>query len=245
MKKSLAFLYGVFAYIVFLFAFLYAIGFIGNFIVPKSIDSGTETTFMQAFLVNALLLGIFAIQHSIMARPAFKKWWTNIINPAIERSTFVLLSSVALLLIYWQWQPMTSIVWKVENQTATIILTGIYFFGWLVVLLSTFMINHFDLFGLKQVFDNLRNKQFQYQKFKTNFFYKIVRHPIMLGFIIAFWATSVMTLGHIIFSITTTIYIYIAVKYLEEKDLQKYHGKEYEEYQKKVPMLIPFFGKRS
>ena len=245
MKKSIVFLYGVFAYIVFLFAFLYAIGFIGNFIVSKSIDSGTETTFMQAFLVNALLLGIFAIQHSIMARPAFKKWWTNIINPAIERSTFVLLSSVALLLIYWQWQPMTSIVWKVENQTATIILTGIYFFGWLVVLLSTFMINHFDLFGLKQVFDNLRNKQFQYQKFKTNFFYKIVRHPIMLGFIIAFWATSVMTLGHIIFSITTTIYIYIAVKYLEEKDLQKYHGKEYEEYQKKVPMLIPFSGKRS
>ncbi len=244
MKKSMAFLYGIFAYIVFLFAFLYAIGFVGNFIVPKSIDSGTETTFMEAFLVNALLLGIFAIQHSIMARPAFKKWWTSIINPAIERSTFVLLSSLALLLIYWQWQPMTSIVWKAENQTAAMILNGVCFFGWLVVFLSTFMINHFDLFGLKQVFDNLRNKQFQYPKFRTNFFYKIVRHPIMLGFIIAFWATPVMTLGHIIFSIATTIYIYIAVKYLEEKDLKKFHGKAYEEYQKKVPMLIPFIGKR-
>ncbi|MFA5806036.1 MAG: methanethiol S-methyltransferase [Melioribacteraceae bacterium] len=245
MKKSIAFLYGVFAYIVFLFAFLYAIGFVGNFIVPKSIDSGTETTFMEAFLVNALLLGIFAIQHSIMARPAFKKWWTNIINPAIERSTFVLLSSLALLLIYWQWQPMTSIVWKAENQAAAMILNGVYFFGWLVVFLSTFMINHFDLFGLKQVFDNLLNKQFQHPKFKTNFFYKIVRHPIMLGFIIAFWATPVMTLGHIIFSVTTTIYIYIAVKFLEEKDLRKFHGEAYEEYQKKVPMLIPFIGKRN
>ncbi len=243
MKKSIVFLYGVIAYLIFLVAFLYAIGFVGNFIVPKSIDSGTETTFMQAFLVNAILLGIFAIQHSVMARPAFKKWWTSIISPVIERSTYVLLSSLALILIYWQWQPMTSIVWEVENQTVSLILKGIYLFGWLVVFLSTFMINHFDLFGLKQVFENLGNKQSQQAGLKLNFFYKIVRHPIMLGFIIAFWATPVMTLGHLIFSITTTLYILIAIKFFEEKDLLKTHGKEYEEYQKKVPMIIPFIGK--
>ncbi len=243
MKKSIAFLYGVVAYCIFLVAFLYAIGFVGNFIVPESIDSGTETTFIQAFLVNALLLGIFAIQHSIMARPAFKIWWTSIIDPAIERSTYVLLSSLALLLLYWQWQPITSIVWKAENQTLAFILTGTYFFGWLVVFLSTFMINHFELFGLKQIFENLRNKQSQSSTFKTNFFYKIVRHPIMLGFIIAFWATPLMTLGHLIFSIATTLYIFIAVKYFEEKDLRKLHGKKYEDYQKKVPMIFPFIGK--
>jgi protein-S-isoprenylcysteine O-methyltransferase Ste14 len=243
MKKSIIFLYGVIAYLIFLVAFLYAIGFIGNFIVPKSIDSGTDSSFLQAFLVNALLLGIFAIQHSVMARPAFKKWWMGIINPAIERSTYVLLSSLALLLIYWQWQPMTSIIWKAENQTVSLILTGVYFFGWLVVFLSTFMINHFELFGLKQIFENLRNKQSQHSTFKMNFFYKIVRHPIMLGFIIAFWATPLMTLGHLIFSITTTLYIFIAVKFFEEKDLRKFHGKEYEEYQKKVPMIFPFIGK--
>lgn len=240
--KVIAFLYGVFAYLVFLVAFLYAIGFVGNFIVPKSIDSGVETTFMQAFLVNALLLGIFAVQHSVMARPAFKKWWIGIINPAIERSTFVLLSSLALLLIYWKWQPMTSVIWKAENQTA-MILNGIYWGGWLVLFLSTFMINHFYLFGLQQIFENLRNKQSQPEQFRMTSFYKMVRHPIMVGFIIAFWATPLMTLGHLIFAITTTLYIIIAVKFFEEKDLRKYHGKEYEEYQKKVPMFIPFIRK--
>lgn len=241
--KAIAFFYGVFTYLVFLAAFLYAIGFVGNFIVPKSIDSRAETTFMQAFLVNALLLGIFAVQHSVMARPAFKKWWTGIISPAIERSTFVLLSSLALLLIYWQWQPMTSVIWKAENQTAAMILNGVYWGGWLVLFLSTFMINHFHLFGLKQIFENLRKKESQPVQFKMNFFYKIVRHPIMLGFIIAFWATPLMTLGHLIFAITTTLYIIIAVKFFEEKDLRKIHGKEYEEYQKKVPMFIPFIQK--
>lgn len=243
MKKSIAFLYGVIAYLIFLVAFIYAIGFIGNYIVPKSIDSGTDSSFLQAFVVDAILLGIFAIQHSVMARSAFKKWWTGIITPAIERSTYVLLSSLALFLIYWQWQPMTSIVWKADNQMVSSILTGVYFFGWLVAFLSTFMINHFELFGLKQIFENLRNKQLQPTTFKMNFFYKIVRHPIMLGFIIAFWATPLMTLGHLIFSIATTLYIFIAVKFLEEKDLRKFHGKEYEEYQKKVPMFFPFTGK--
>lgn len=245
MKKSMAFIYGLIAYVIFLIAFLYAIGFVGNFIVPKSIDSGTETIFLNALLVNALVLSLFVIQHSIMARPAFKKWFTRFISPAIERSTFVLLTSLILLLIFWQWQPVTTVVWNVENETFALILTGVFFFGWLVVFLSTFMINHFELFGLKQIFDNLKNRQPQSHVLQVNFFYKIVRHPIMLGFIIAFWATPLMTVGHLIFTLGTTIYIIIAVKYLEEKDLRNYIGKEYEEYQKKVPMLIPFmkFGK--
>lgn len=244
MKKFIAFIYGIIAYLVFLIASLYAIGFVGNFIVPKSIDSGTETTFLQALLVNALLLSVFAIQHSVMARPAFKKWITSIISPAIERSTYVLLSSLALILMYWKWQPMKAIIWEAENETVALVLTGVFFLGWLVVFLSTFMINHFELFGLKQIFDNLKNKLTENPKFQTNYLYKIVRHPIMLGFIIAFWATPLMTVGHLIFAIITTLYILIAVKYLEEKDLRKSIGKEYEEYQKEVPMIVPFTKKR-
>jgi len=244
MGKFIAFIYGVLAYLVFLIAFLYAIGFVGNLIVPKSVDSGIETTFLQAFLVNAILLSVFAIQHSVMARPAFKKWITGIISPAIERSTYVLLSSLALLLIFWQWQPITTVVWKAENETVAMILTGVFYFGWLIVFLSTFMINHFELFGLKQIFDNLKNKQSQSTTFQVNFFYKIVRHPIMLGFIIAFWATPLMTVGHLIFTVVTTIYIVIAVKYLEEKDLKNSLGEKYEEYQKEVPMFIPFMKPR-
>jgi protein-S-isoprenylcysteine O-methyltransferase Ste14 len=244
MKKSIAFIYGILAYLISLVTLLYAIGFVGNFIVPKSIDSGTETTFWQALLINVLLLSVFAIQHSIMARPAFKKWITSIISPAIERSTYVIWSSLALILIYWQWQPMKTIIWEAENHTVALLLTGVFFFGWLVVSLSTFMISHFELFGLTQVFDNLKNQQTQNPKFQTNYLHKIVRHPIMLGFIIAFWATPLMTSGHLIFAITTTLYILIAVKYLEEKDLRKSIGKEYEEYQKKVPMIIPFTKNR-
>ena len=245
MKKTITFIYGVIAYFIFLVAFLYAIGFVGNFIVPKSIDTGTEASLMQAFLINTLLLSLFAIQHSVMARPAFKKWWTGIISPVIERSTYVLLSSLALFLLYWQWQPMPSIVWNIESESAIMIINGIYFFGWIVVLLSTFMINHFELFGLKQIFENLKGKQPQHPTFKINYLYKIVRHPIMMGFIIAFWATPRMTMSHLLFSITTTIYIFIAVKFLEEKDLLKFYEKEYEDYQKSVSMLFPFIGKRN
>jgi protein-S-isoprenylcysteine O-methyltransferase Ste14 len=240
MKKSMILLYGIVAYFIFLIAFLYAIGFVGNIIVPKSIDSGTETTLITSLFINVILLSVFALQHSIMARPAFKKWFTTIISPAMERSTYILLSSLALLLIYWQWQPITTIVWETENKIAVIVLTGIFFLGWLIVLLSTFMINHFELFGLAQIFDNLKNKQTANPKFQTNYLYKIVRHPIMLGFIIAFWATPTMTVGHLLFTTVTTIYILIAVKYLEEKDLRKFIGEKYETYQKEVPMIIPF-----
>jgi len=240
MKKVVILIYGALAYIIFLIAFLYAIGFVGNVIVPKSIDSGTETTLLSSIFINVVLLSVFALQHSIMARPAFKKWFTTIFSPATERSTYILLSSLALLLIYWQWQPITTIVWKTESTIAIYMLTGIYFSGWLIVLLSTFMINHFELFGLAQIFDNLKNKQTPNPKFQTNYLYKIVRHPIMLGFIIAFWATPTMTVGHLLFTIVTTIYILIAVKYLEEKDLRKFIGEKYETYQKEVPMIIPF-----
>lgn len=240
MKKSIIFFYGIVAYLIFLIAFVYAIGFLGNIIVPKSIDSGTETTLLSSIVVNIVLLSVFALQHSIMARPAFKKWVVTIISPAMERSTYILLSSLTLLLIYWQWQPITTIVWEVKNEMVSIVLKTIFFLGWLIVLLSTFMINHFELFGLAQIFDNLKNIQTPNPKFQTNYLYKIVRHPIMLGFIIAFWATPIMTVGHLLFTIVTTIYILMAVKYLEEKDLRKFIGERYETYQKEVPMVIPF-----
>lgn len=240
MKKFIVFLFGILSYIVFLVAFLYAIGFVGNILVPKSIDSGSETNLLQAVLTNVVLLSIFAIQHTIMARPIFKKWWNSIVGPAAERSIFVLLSSLALILMYWKWIPMKSIIWQVENEMIILVINGVFVLGWLIVLLSTFMINHFHLFGLKQIFDNLQNNEIAGVKFKKIYLYKLVRHPIMLGFIIAFWATPVMTTGHLLFAVVTTVYIFIAVKYLEEKDLKDAIGEPYAEYQKEVPMIIPF-----
>lgn len=239
MKKALVILYAIIAYAIFLIAFLYAIGFVGNFLVPKGIDTGVETSTVEALLINLALMSLFAIQHSVMARPAFKKWITKYISPAIERSTYVLLSSLVLLLMYWQWQPMTAIVWELENNWV-LVLTGFFFLGWTIVFLSTFMISHFELFGLTQVFENFKDQQIRSPKFQVNYFYKIVRHPIMLGFIIAFWATPTMTVGHLLFAAVTTAYILVAVKFLEEKDLKNLIGKDYEEYQKEVPMIVPF-----
>ncbi|MEH6406736.1 MAG: methanethiol S-methyltransferase [Leeuwenhoekiella sp.] len=244
MKKFIILVYGVLAYILFLFSFLYAIGFVGNLIVPKSIDSGNETDFLAALVFNIVLLSVFALQHSIMARPAFKKLWIRIIGKAVERSTYVLFSSLALILIFWKWQPMTDTVWSIENNALALSLRALFFMGWAIVLLSTFMISHFELFGLTQIFNNFKNKVSQSPKFQVNFFYKLVRHPIMLGFLVAFWATPVMTTGHLLFTVITTAYILIAVKFLEEKDLKKALGSKYVNYQKEVPMIIPFTKKR-
>jgi protein-S-isoprenylcysteine O-methyltransferase Ste14 len=239
-----AFIYGVISYAVFFISFLYAIGFVGNLIVPKGVDSGTEVSMAESLIVNLVLLALFAVQHTIMARPAFKKWWTTIIPREVERSTFVLVTSLLLLLLYWQWRPMTGVVWSVESTVGILILTGIFWLGWVVVLLSTFMIDHFDLFGLRQVYLPLVNKEYSGIKFKTTMFYKFVRHPIMLGFIIAFWSTPHMTVGHLLFAAATTIYILMGLQF-EEHDLRAAIGSEYEEYRKQVPMLIPCMKKRN
>jgi protein-S-isoprenylcysteine O-methyltransferase Ste14 len=244
MQKMSAFIYGVICYAVFFISFLYAIGFVGNMIVPKGIDSGAETSLPEALIINMVLLGLFAVQHTIMARPGFKKWWTKIIPREVERSTFVLVASLLLLLLYWQWRPMTDVVWSVEGRVGTIVLTGIFWLGWAGVLLSTFMIDHFDLFGLRQVFLPLQNKEYTGIKFKTAMLYKFVRHPIMLGFIIAFWATPYMTTGHLLFAGMTTLYIFIGLQF-EEHDLKAAIGPDYEEYSRRVPMLIPCMKKRN
>ena len=238
MAKSIALIYGIAAYLLFLAVFLYSIGFVANFLVPKSIDSGLEDDLVLSLLINAVLLGVFAVQHSVMARPGFKRWWTTMVAAPVERSTYVLLSSLALVLLFWQWRPLQAVVWDVENSAGALVLLGLCGLGWLIVLTSTFLINHFDLFGLRQVYLNLRSEKYSHLSFKTVGLYKLVRHPIMLGFVIAFWATPRMTVGHLVFAVATTIYILIALQ-LEERDLVTYHGDAYKQYQKEVPMLLP------
>lgn len=243
MGRTTAFLYGVLSYVLFFASFLYAIGFVGNLIVPKSIDSGESAAFIQALLINAVLLGVFAIQHSVMARRGFKRWWTGFVPKVVERSTYVLLASLALILLFWQWRPMTGLVWSVENIAGRYILWALFFLGWVTVLVGTFLINHFDLFGLRQVYLYQRGEEYSELGFRTPFLYKVVRHPIMLGFIIAFWATPDMTVGHLVFAIGTTAYILVAIQ-LEERDIASIHGTAYEEYKKQVSMLLPIPKKR-
>jgi methanethiol S-methyltransferase len=240
MKKILVISYGIVCYTFFLIAFLYAVGFVGDVLVPKTIDSDNAASGVLPVIEDLLLLSLFALQHSIMARPAFKRWWMQIIPKEIERSTYVLLSSLALILMFWKWNSLPGTIWNIESVSARYFFKCLYFSGWVIVLLSTFMINHFDLFGLRQVFYYFRNMRAKNPEFRTIWFYKIVRHPLMLGFLIAFWATPVMTTGHFLFAVTTTAYILIAIKFLEEKDLKRSIGDSYVEYQDKVPMLIPF-----
>ena len=243
MGRVVVFLYGLVSYLVFLVAFLYAVGFVGNMAVPKSVDSGFDTSFPSALVINLVLLGLFALQHNLMARPWFKKWWTQIIPHSVERSTFVLFASLLLILLYWQWRPISSVVWNIESAAGQNIMQALFWIGWLTVLVSTFMINHFDLFGLRQVVINLRGETYKPLEFKSTGLYKLVRHPLMLGFIIAFWATPRMTTGHLVFALVTTVWILISIQ-LEERDLIKFHGKEYEQYCEETSMLLPIPKKK-
>lgn len=238
MKRVFVFLYGTISYLIFFGTFLYACGFVGNLFVPKSMDSGATAPLGQALLMNTLLLGLFAVQHSVMARPLFKKWITRYIPKAAERSTFVLLASLCLIVMFWQWQPLGGVVWQVENPTGQAILYTLFAAGWLIVLLATFLINHFDLFGLRQVYLYLRGIEYTPLKFGTPFFYRYVRHPLYLGFMIGFWATPTMTITHLVFAIATTAYMLIAIQ-LEERDLVHEHGENYLRYRAEVPMIIP------
>ncbi len=231
MKRYLTIGYGAASYLVFVLAFLYAIGFVGNLVVPRTVDHGITAPISQAVAVNVVLLGVFAVQHSVMARPSFKRWWTRFVPPSIERSTYVLLASAVLLLIYWQWRTMPAVIWDVRQPAGRLVLWALFWLGWVIVFVSTFMINHFDLLGLRQVYLAWRGKPYTELGFQARSLYRLVRHPIMLGFVIAFWAAPTMTAGHLLFAVGTTGYIVLALQ-LEERDLVAALGDQYHDYRR-------------
>lgn len=243
MKKIIFFLYGIVCYAIFFVTFLYAIGFVSNLYVQKSIDKGYQGGTSNAWLIDILLLSLFALQHSIMARKGFKRWWTRIIPEAIERSTYVLFASASLILLFAFWRPLPAVIWDVQNTWLSGLITGLYFFGWFIVLFGTFLINHFNLFGLQQVYHHLNGSEPATSKFVTPMLYKLVRHPIMLGFIIAFWSAAQMTMGHLLFSFATTTYILVAIQ-LEEVDMVAMYGADYKRYQQEVSQIVPIPRRR-
>jgi methanethiol S-methyltransferase len=237
--RFIALLYGLASYVAFFVTVLYAIGFVSGLVVPKTIDSGTVVPMAEAFIVNLLLMSIFAVQHSVMARKQFKQWWTQFVPKSVERSTFVLFSSLALMLLFWQWRPIPAVVWQIDNPQVALAVIGLSFAGWVIVFTSTFLINHFELFGLHQVASNLAGREMPAPRFRTPLYYKFVRHPIYLGFIIAFWAASTMTVGHLLFAAVTTAYILVGIL-LEERDLVDLFGDDYRRYKDRVSMLVPW-----
>ena len=243
LKRILFFAYGIFSYLIFFGTFLYAIGFIGNFGVPTTLDGPATGPFAISLAINAGLLTLFAVQHSVMARKWFKEWWTRIVPKPIERSTYVLFSSLALILLFTFWRPLGGVIWSVEDPIGRFVLRGLFAFGWALILYSTFLINHFDLFGLRQVWRNLLGQSQDGLRFTTPGPYRVVRHPLYVGWLFAFWMTPVMTFAHLLFSVATTAYILLAIRF-EEKDLVHEFGDTYEEYRRTVPMLIPSLRKR-
>jgi methanethiol S-methyltransferase len=243
MGGILAVLYGVVAYVMFLVTFTYAIAFVGNIIVPKTIDSGTPGPLMEALIVNVVVLGIFAVQHSVMARQGFKRVWTRIVPQSVERSTFVVFATAAVALLLWQWRPMPDVIWSVQDPIAVGVIHGVFWLGWGILLLSTFLLNHFELFGLRQVLARLMGWKLPEPQFRTPLLYKRVRHPLYLGFVLGFWAAPTMTMGHLLFAVATTGYILIGI-FFEERDLINMFGDQYRNYRRQVSMLIPLPGRR-